>query len=153
MEPQKLVEMIIEEFGPLATSEEEKLIFEIDGCLLGGVMILVNMKSTCLHILTGLQGALHLTTRRIAFHASICTNRPCLATPHQPLKSGIAVLHRKNRHGPRRVWLELTGDTLSVYRSSSDEAKSHPMHTILRESKPLLCHSKVVIHSAISGSC
>ncbi len=44
MEPQKLVEMIIEEFGPLAVSEEEKLIFEIDGCLLGGVMILVNME-------------------------------------------------------------------------------------------------------------
>lgn len=45
IEPERLVEMIIKEFGPLADSEEEKLIFEIDACLIGGVTILVNMEA------------------------------------------------------------------------------------------------------------
>ncbi|KAK2465242.1 hypothetical protein APHAL10511_002596 [Amanita phalloides] len=44
IEPRKLVDLIIEEFGPLKGDEEERLIFEVDACLVSGVLVLVNAK-------------------------------------------------------------------------------------------------------------
>ncbi|KAF8635973.1 hypothetical protein AX15_000137 [Amanita polypyramis BW_CC] len=114
-DPKKLVDMMIDEFGSL-TDGGERLILETDGCLIDGVVVM---------------GALHLTTLRFAFHATLCTCPPDLSTSHQVLKSGVATLHRKNRHSRRRVWLELTSDMLSAYRSSSGERKLQPLRSIL----------------------
>ncbi|KIL54401.1 hypothetical protein M378DRAFT_806568 [Amanita muscaria Koide BX008] len=89
---------------------------DADGCLFAGVMIL---------------GALHLTTHRLAFHASLCEHRRGLASPRQLLKSGTAILHQTKWRPRRRVWLELATDMLCVYRSSNHDETSYPLRSIL----------------------
>ncbi|KAF8631804.1 hypothetical protein AX17_005019 [Amanita inopinata Kibby_2008] len=114
LEPRKLVDLLIEEFGSLTTgTEEEGLLLETDGCLIYGVIIV---------------GVLHLTTHRLAFHASLMTSRP---GSQQILKSGPALLHQGKCFPKRRVRVELTSDMLCMYRSSLGEKRSPPLRSIL----------------------
>lgn len=117
LNPDTIVRLLIEESGPLTVGEEnETLVMDVDGCLFAGVMIL---------------GALHLTTHRLAFHASLCEHRRGLASPRQVLKSGTAILHQNKWRPRRRVWLELATDMLCVYRSSNHDETSYPLRSIL----------------------
>ncbi|KAF9013495.1 glycosyltransferase family 1 protein [Cyathus striatus] len=117
LEPDQIVSILIEEFGSLATDDsEEKLIMEADGCFLYDVAVI---------------GVIHLTTRRLAFHASLLATRPDLAPSYGAIKAGPATLHRKGWHSKRRVWMELSQDMLCTYASSTDESKTKPLYTLL----------------------
>ncbi|TFK40571.1 glycosyltransferase family 1 protein [Crucibulum laeve] len=118
--PQEIVDILVEEFGSLtAPGEEEKLILETDGCLIHDVAIV---------------GVIHLTTHRLAFHASLLATRPDLSRSQEVIKSGPAVLHRKGWRAKRRVWMELTHDMMCTYGSSSDEGRIRPLCTVLLSS-------------------
>ena len=78
------------------------------------------------------QGVLHLTTHRLAFHATLLATRPDLSPRQQIIKAGTAIIHGKGwRYKKRRVWLELSHDTMSTYASSSDEDRIRPIRTVL----------------------
>ena len=78
------------------------------------------------------QGVLHLTTHRLAFHATLLATRPDLSPHQQIIKAGTAIIHGNGwRHKKHRVWLELSYDTMSAYASSSDEDRIRPMWTVL----------------------
>ncbi|KAG6836686.1 hypothetical protein H0H93_004976 [Arthromyces matolae] len=117
LDPPKIIELLQEEFGPLAAEdEEEKLLLETDGCLIEDVFIM---------------GVIHVTTHRIAFHASLLESKHNMPVYNRPIKTGPAVLHRKGWHAKRRIWLELSHDMLCAYTSSSDEGRFRPLYTIL----------------------
>ncbi|THV05295.1 UDP-Glycosyltransferase/glycogen phosphorylase [Dendrothele bispora CBS 962.96] len=111
----EIIDLLVEEFGPIAPDgETEKLIFEADGVLYMDVLIL---------------GVLHLTTHRLAFHASLLSTRPDLPPSQQVIKSGSAMLHGPFRS--RRLHLELSHDMLCTYASSSDEDRIRPIRSVL----------------------
>ncbi|KAG6891346.1 hypothetical protein C0992_008461 [Termitomyces sp. T32_za158] len=117
LDPPEIISLLIDEFGPLTTEgEEERLLLETDGCLILDVFIM---------------GVIHVTTHRVAFHASLLESKPNLLLSHRTIKTGPAVLHRKGWHAKRRIWLELSYDMLCVYTSSSDEGRLRPLNTIL----------------------
>ncbi|GLB38496.1 putative glycosyltransferase family 28 N-terminal domain [Lyophyllum shimeji] len=117
LEPPKIIDLFVEEFGPLAADgEEENLVLETDGFLIHDVVIV---------------GVIHLTTHRLAFHASLFDSQPDLPALKRVIKAGPATLHRKGWRTKRRVWLELSHDMLCAYPSSSDEGKDRPLDTIL----------------------
>ncbi|KAG6856527.1 hypothetical protein H0H87_003452 [Tephrocybe sp. NHM501043] len=117
LEPPEIIALLVDEFGPLATEdEEEKLLLETDGCVIQDVFIV---------------GVIHVTTHRIAFHASLFESKPDMPLSKRIIKTGPAVLHRKGWHAKRRVWMELSRDMFCAYTSSSDEGRIRPMVTIL----------------------
>ncbi|KAJ6559217.1 glycosyltransferase family 1 protein [Mycena vulgaris] len=114
LEPEEVIRLLIDEFGPLDTEgsgEEEKLLLETDGGIIKDISIV---------------GVIHLTTRRIAFHASLFAG-PDLAI----LKAGSVVIHRTGWRSKRRLWLELSHDMMCTYASSSDKDKIRPIRTVL----------------------
>ncbi|KAJ7670244.1 hypothetical protein B0H17DRAFT_948984 [Mycena rosella] len=114
LDPDEVVRLLIEEFGPLAPEgEEEKLLLETDGGLIKDISIL---------------GVIHLTTHRLCFHATL------FAPELQVIKAGPVVIHRKGWRSNRRLWLELSNDMLCTYASSSDNDKLRPIRTILLSS-------------------
>ncbi|KAG6827933.1 hypothetical protein H0H92_009911 [Tricholoma furcatifolium] len=117
LDPQKIVALLVDEFGPLvAEDEEEKLLLETDGCLIQDVFII---------------GVIHVTTHRVAFHASLFESKPDKPISERIIKNGPAILHRKGWHANRRVWLELSHDMICAYTSSNDEGRIRPLYTIL----------------------
>ena len=135
LEPQDIVDIMIKEFGPVAVpGEEEKLLIEADGCLIHDIAIIVSLLSYTDHLnLINIKGVIHLTTHRLAFHASLLATRPDLVSSNDALKAGAAVLHRKGWQSKRRIWLELTHDTLCAYVSSKDGDRMRPLCTLLCE--------------------
>lgn len=78
------------------------------------------------------QGVIHLTTHRLAFHASLLATRPDLSSRQQVIRAGPAVIHRSSRwKRKRRVWMEISFDMLSTYSSSRDEDHIRPLRTVL----------------------
>lgn len=78
------------------------------------------------------QGVIHLTTHRLAFHASLLATRPDLSSRQQVIRAGPAVIHRNSRwKRKRRVWMEISFDMLSTYSSSRDEDHIRPLRTVL----------------------
>ncbi|KAG6903130.1 hypothetical protein C0995_004677 [Termitomyces sp. Mi166 len=117
LDPPEIISLLIDEFGPLTMEgEEEKLLLEADGCLILDVFIV---------------GVIHVTTHRIAFHASLLESQPDMPLSQRTIKTGPAVLRRKGWHAKRRIWLELSHDMLCAYTSSSDEGRLRPLITIL----------------------
>ncbi|KAF5382484.1 hypothetical protein D9615_002991 [Tricholomella constricta] len=117
LDPLKVVNLLVEEFGPLAADdEEEKLVLETDGCMIHDVFIV---------------GVIHVTTHRIAFHASLFESQPDQPPGKRVIKTGPAILHRKGWRTNRRVWMELSHDMLCAYASSRDEGRIRPLCTIL----------------------
>ncbi|RDB18077.1 Sterol 3-beta-glucosyltransferase [Hypsizygus marmoreus] len=117
LEPDEVIALLIEEFGPLAAEDdEEKLILEADGCLIHDVFIV---------------GVIHVTTHRLAFHASLLASQPDLPPAKRVIKSGPATLHRGTFLTKRRVWMELSHDMVCAYASSKDEGRIRPLCTIL----------------------
>ncbi|KAF8073827.1 glycosyltransferase family 1 protein, partial [Lyophyllum atratum] len=117
LEPSKIINLFVEEFGPLAPDgDEEKLVLETDGFLIHDVLIV---------------GVIHVTTHRLAFHASLFESQLGSPASKRIIKAGPAVLHRKGWRTKRRVWLELSHDMLCAYASSSDEGRIRPLYTIL----------------------
>ncbi|KAG6866280.1 hypothetical protein C0991_006376 [Blastosporella zonata] len=125
LEPAKIIDLLVDEFGPLTVEgEEEKLLLETDGCLIQDVFIVVYADEE-------FQGVIHVTTHRIAFHASLFESKPGMPLVKRIIKKGRAVLHKKGWHAKRRVWMELSRDMLCAYTSSSDEGRIRPMSTVL----------------------
>ncbi|TFK27999.1 sterol 3-beta-glucosyltransferase [Coprinopsis marcescibilis] len=116
--PTEVVKILTEEFGPLGIPEEEKLLLEVDGVILRDVLII---------------GVIHLTTHRLAFHASLPSE---LDTEHplRILAEGAATYHRPGWYAKRRIWLELTSDTLCAYPSGKEVDRMRPLCTLLLSS-------------------
>ncbi|KAJ7069825.1 glycosyltransferase family 1 protein [Mycena amicta] len=115
LDPETIVTMLIDEFGALAPEdEEEQLILETDGGLLKEVAII---------------GVIHLTTHRLAFHASLMA---ASSSPHTTiLRAGPVIVHRTGLHFSRRLWMELSHDMLCTYASSKDRDRLKPVRTLL----------------------
>ncbi|KAG6918321.1 hypothetical protein DXG01_015179 [Tephrocybe rancida] len=117
LDPPKIIALLVDEFGPLTVEgEEENLLLETDGCIIQDVFIV---------------GVIHVTTHRIAFHASLFESRHDGLLSERIIKTGSAILHRKGWHAKRRIWLELSRDMLCAYTSSNDEGRIRPMFTLL----------------------
>ncbi|KAJ6584932.1 hypothetical protein B0H19DRAFT_402540 [Mycena capillaripes] len=115
LEPTEVIRLLINEFGPLAPEgEEEKLLLETDGGLIKDIAII---------------GVIHLTTHRLAFHASLMSARP--DAQRGVLRSGSVVIHRKGWRSKRRLWMELSHDMMCTYASSNDSDKIRPIRTVL----------------------
>jgi sterol 3beta-glucosyltransferase len=120
LEPQEVTKLLIEGFGSLAREgEEEQLIFESEGGVSQDVTIV---------------GVIHLTTHRIAFHASLLTPESENSVSHNVIKAGPVVIHRKGLRKKRRVWMELTSEMLCTYASSKHEDKIRPLRSIFLSS-------------------
>ncbi|KAH8104961.1 hypothetical protein DFH11DRAFT_1519106, partial [Phellopilus nigrolimitatus] len=119
--PKEIVRLLVEEFGPLATSDfdEERLIFEMDGAYFQEIAIL---------------GMIHLTTHRLSFHASLLSTRPDLLPERQIIKRGPVTLHRPGLRRKRRVWLELSHDMLTTFPSGNQEDRIRPIRSVLLSS-------------------
>ncbi|KAL5482822.1 hypothetical protein ACEPAI_9417 [Sanghuangporus weigelae] len=126
LSPEQIVQLLIDEFGPLTAGEDdtERLIWEMDGCYLQEVAIL---------------GTIHLTTHRITFHASLLSTRPDLLPEKQIIRGGPVTVHRKGLLRKRRLWLELSHDMLTVFRSSKEEDRIRPIGSCLLSSIKRLC--------------
>ncbi|KAF7291557.1 Glycosyltransferase family 1 protein [Mycena chlorophos] len=112
---QTVVSMLIDEFGALAPEgEEEKLILETDGALAKEVAIF---------------GVIHLTTHRLAFHASLMDANP--TSPTAIIRAGPVTIHRPGWRTKKRMWLELSHDMMCSYTSSKDKDRLKPLRTIL----------------------
>ncbi|KAF8644526.1 hypothetical protein AX16_008402 [Volvariella volvacea WC 439] len=117
LEPDEIVRLLVQEFDALVKNgEEEKLILETDGAFVSDVVIV---------------GVIHLTTHRLAFHASLLATRPDLSPSLQILKAGPATIHRKGWRLKRRVWLELSHDMLCSYTANNENAHRRPLCTLL----------------------
>lgn len=118
LEPVQIIHILIDEFGPLASEDEnERLILETDGCMISQDVFIV--------------GVIHVTTHRLAFHASLLSTQSEVSQTHKIIKDGPAVVHRRGWRSRRRVWMELSHDMLCIYTSSKDDAKTHPLCTLL----------------------
>lgn len=120
LEPDEIVNLLVEEFGPLAAEgEQENLIIEADGAFFHQDVVIL--------------GVIHLTTHRLAFHASLLATRPDLSPRQQVIRAGPAVIRHNSRwrRKRRRVWLEISHDMLSSYSSSRDEDHIQPIRTVL----------------------
>ncbi|TFY81952.1 hypothetical protein EWM64_g2070 [Hericium alpestre] len=115
LEPDDIVRLLSEEFGPLADEGEEKLLLEADGAVFRDVIIL---------------GVIHLTTHRLTFHASLASAQPNSAS--RVIRAGPVTVHPRGLRRKRRVWLELSSDMLSTYASARDEDRIRPQRSILR---------------------
>ncbi|KAF7314233.1 Glycosyltransferase family 1 protein [Mycena kentingensis (nom. inval.)] len=115
LDSSQIISLLVDEFGALAPQgEEEKLVLEADGGLVKDVSIL---------------GVIHLTTHRLAFHASLLAASP---TPQTSIiRAGPVVIHRKGWRFKRRLWLELSHDMLCTYVSSKAPDRLKPVRTIL----------------------
>lgn len=131
LEPEEVVRLLINEFGPLAPGgEEEKLLLETDGGLIHDVAIVGScIFSFVLNLCLSTQGVLHLTSHRLAFHASLMAAQR--DTKKGVLRSGPVVMHRKGWRSKKRLWLELSHDMLCTYPSSSDNDKIRPVRSVL----------------------
>lgn len=78
-----------------------------------------------------MQGVMHLTTHRLAFHASLLSSRPDLYPNQQVIKAGPVLIHRQGWRKKLKVWLEISHDMISTYASSRDEDRIKPIGTIL----------------------
>ncbi|EKM51568.1 glycosyltransferase family 1 protein [Phanerochaete carnosa HHB-10118-sp] len=118
LSPEYVLALLIEEFGSLAPEGEEKLILEADGAVIQDVVIL---------------GVIHVTTHRIAFHASL----PAF-DPTQPsegvIRVGPALVHRKGWHRRRRIWLELSNDFICGFPSAREEDRIRPLRSLMLSS-------------------
>ncbi|KAF8208904.1 hypothetical protein K438DRAFT_1917258 [Mycena galopus ATCC 62051] len=115
LQPEEVVRLLIEEFGPLAPEgEEEKLLVETDGGIVKVIVIV---------------GVIHLTTHRLAFHASLMAAQP--DDKKGVIKSGPVVIHRKGWRSKKRLWLELSHDMVCTYPSSSDADRIRPIRAFL----------------------
>ncbi|KAJ6508847.1 glycosyltransferase family 1 protein [Mycena sanguinolenta] len=115
LQPEEIVRLLINEFGPLAPEdEEEKLLLETDGGMVKLVSII---------------GVIHLTTHRLAFHASLLSAQP--DAKQGVIKSGPVVIHRKGWRSKKRLWLELSHDMMCTYPSSSESDRIRPVRTVL----------------------
>ncbi|KAJ7044079.1 glycosyltransferase family 1 protein [Mycena alexandri] len=115
LEPEEVIRLLVNEFGPLAIEgEEEKLLLETDGGLVKEVAIV---------------GVIHLTTHRLAFHASLMAARP--DAQQGVIRAGTVLIHRKGWRSKRRLWLELSHDMMCTYASSSSSDKIRPIKTVL----------------------
>ncbi|KAK0221931.1 glycosyltransferase family 1 protein [Armillaria fumosa] len=118
LEPAEIVRLLVDEFGPLAAEGEkpEKLIFEADGCMFNGVVIV---------------GVLHVTTHRLAFHASLLPSDDAVHSGQKVIKAGSVTIHRKGWRTKRRLWIELSADMMTTCASSSEEDRIRPLRTVL----------------------
>jgi hypothetical protein len=93
------------------------------------------------------QGVIHLTTHRLAFHASLLATRPDLSPRKQVIRAGPAVIHRNSRwKRKRRVWMEISFDMLSTYSSSRDEDHIRPLRTVLCMSTHSIFATLLIMH-------
>ncbi|TDL23150.1 UDP-Glycosyltransferase/glycogen phosphorylase [Rickenella mellea] len=76
----------------------------------------------------------HLTTHRIAFHASLLSTRPDLLPEQQIIKKGPITLHRSGLHRKRKLWMELSHDMICSFASSKEEDRIKPLRSILLSS-------------------
>jgi sterol 3beta-glucosyltransferase len=53
--------------------------------------------------------------------------------PTRIIKAGPAIMHKKGWRSKRRVWMELSHDMMCAYASNREDAKTHPVGTILCE--------------------
>ena len=120
LSPEQIVELLIDEFGPLTVGENdtERLVWEQDGAYFQEIVIL---------------GMVHLTTHRLSFHASLLSTRPDLLPERQIIRQGPVTIHREGLRRKRRVWLELSHDMLTSFPSSKAEDRVRPLQSILRE--------------------
>ncbi|KAK0187892.1 glycosyltransferase family 1 protein [Armillaria mellea] len=118
LEPAEIVRLLVDEFGPLTAEGEkpEKLIFEADGCMFNGVVIV---------------GVLHVTTHRLAFHASLLPSDDAAHSGQKVIKAGSVTIHRKGWRAKRRLWIELSADMMTTCASSSEEDRIRPLRTVL----------------------
>ncbi|KIP10183.1 glycosyltransferase family 1 protein [Phlebiopsis gigantea 11061_1 CR5-6] len=116
--PERVLSLLIEEFGPLAPAGEEKLLLEADGAVIQDVVIL---------------GAIHLTSHRITFHASVPSSDPS-NDAREVIRVGPAWVHRKGLHRKRRIWLELSHDFVSAFPSAREEDRIRPIRSIMMSS-------------------
>ncbi|KAL0578624.1 hypothetical protein V5O48_003367 [Marasmius crinis-equi] len=121
LDSQEISRLLVQEFGSLSQAgEEEEVILEADGCFwLNGVFVV---------------GVIHLTTHRLAFHASLLSTRPDMPQSQKIVKSGPALLYSRSKAmplRPKRLWLELTHDMMTMYQSSQDEDRIKPKRTVL----------------------
>ncbi|KAJ7175819.1 glycosyltransferase family 1 protein [Mycena filopes] len=115
LEPEEIVRLLVNEFGPLAIDgEQEQLLLETDGGMVKEVTIV---------------GVIHLTTHRLAFHASLMAARP--DAQQGVIKAGSVLIHRKGWRSKRRLWMELSHDMMCTYSSSSQSDKIRPIKTVL----------------------
>ena len=140
--PEEIVKLLVEDFGPLVTSEddEEILLAEADAAYFQEVAILVRFSplpvlnnytvltnSFSLHT----QGVIHVTTHRISFHASLLSTRPDLLPEQQIIKKGAVTIHRSGLLRKQRVWMELSHDMITTFPSGSDRDRIKPIRSIL----------------------
>ncbi|KAJ7250909.1 hypothetical protein B0H12DRAFT_1018998 [Mycena haematopus] len=115
LQPEEIVRLLVNEFGPLAPEgEEEKLLLETDGGLFKVVVIV---------------GVIHLTTHRLAFHASLMAAHP--DAKQGVIKSGPVVIHRPGWRSKKLLWLELSHDMMCTYPSSSENDRIRPVRSVL----------------------
>ncbi|KAJ3553296.1 hypothetical protein NM688_g3691 [Phlebia brevispora] len=119
LSPEQVVHILEQEFGQLAPEGEEKLLFFKDGAVIQDVVIL---------------GVIHVTTHRIAFHASMPTFDPNLSRSNDIIKAGPVLVHRKGLHRKKRVWLELSHDFVSSFPSAREEDHIRPWRSIMLNS-------------------
>lgn len=74
---------------------------------------------------------MHLTTHRLAFHASLLSSRPDLSASQQIIKAGWITIHQKGWRKKHKVWTELCHDMLSSYASSREEDRIRPIRSVL----------------------
>ena len=152
--PDEIIDLIVQEFGPLATEgEEEKLIIEADAAWIHDVVILAsrNFLQNYFALLIYVdQGVMHLTTHRLTFHASLLSSRPDLSPDQQVIKAGPATIHRKGWRRSSKIWLELSHDVLSSYASSHDDDHIRPMRSVL--CKRLVCHILCMFFRHVTSS-
>ncbi|EJC98880.1 UDP-Glycosyltransferase/glycogen phosphorylase [Fomitiporia mediterranea MF3/22] len=117
----QIVKLLIDEFGSLTVDEHdtEQLIWEMDGAYLQEIAIL---------------GIVHLTSHRLAFHASLLSTRPDLLPEKQIIRRGPVTIHRRGLRRKRRVWLELSHDMLTCFPSSKEEDRMRPLWSCLLSS-------------------
>ncbi|KAG8929001.1 hypothetical protein FRC02_006129 [Tulasnella sp. 418] len=112
-----VIPLLVKEFGALAEEgEEERLVAEADSAYFKEVAIL---------------GIVHLTTHRLAFHASLLSTRPDLLPGSQLIKAGPVIIHREGLHRKKRLWLELSHDMVSTFPDATDEGRVRPLKTVL----------------------
>ncbi|KAK1230352.1 hypothetical protein PQX77_006562 [Marasmius sp. AFHP31] len=121
LDSHEISRLLVQEFGSLTLpDEEEEVVLEADGCFwLCGVYVV---------------GVIHLTTHRLSFHASLLSTRPDMPQSQKVIKSGSATLYSSAKalyQRPKRLWLELTHDMLTVYNSSQDEDRIRPKRSVL----------------------
>ncbi|KAH8104667.1 glycosyltransferase family 1 protein [Cristinia sonorae] len=113
LSPDEIVELLRHEYGPLGPDGEEKLIMEADAALVQDVVVM---------------GVLHITTHRVAFHASLLDEA---SRGNRVILAGPAVVHRRGLHRKRRVWMELSRDFICTFPSAQETDRMRPLRSIV----------------------